>query len=45
MAQGRTVASGTVPALLAQADQSDFEEAFVQLAFGSATQRVPGGRE
>ena len=31
--QGRTVAHGTVPELLAQTGQTDFEEAFVQLAF------------
>ena len=34
VAHGRTVASGTVAELLAQTGQSDFEEAFVQLAFG-----------
>jgi sodium transport system ATP-binding protein len=33
VAQGRDVASGTVPELLAQTHQQDFEEAFVQLAF------------
>ena len=31
--KGRTVAHGTVPELLAQTGQTDFEEAFVQLAF------------
>jgi sodium transport system ATP-binding protein len=36
VAGGRTVASGTVPALLAQTGQTDFEAAFVQLAFGGA---------
>ena len=35
IAHGRTVASGTVPALLAQTDQQDFEEAFVNLAFNT----------
>jgi sodium transport system ATP-binding protein len=35
VAQGRTVASGTVAQLLAQAGESDFEEAFVKLAFSS----------
>ena len=34
VARGRTVASGTVPELLAQTGQTDFEEAFVRLAFG-----------
>ena len=33
VAQGRTVASGTVAELLAQTDERDFEEAFVRLAF------------
>jgi sodium transport system ATP-binding protein len=33
VAHGRTVAQGTVSELLAQARQTDFEEAFVQLAF------------
>ena len=33
VAQGRTVASGTVPQLLAQAQEHDFEEAFVKLAY------------
>ena len=33
VAQGRTVASGTVAELLAQTDERDFEEAFVKLAF------------
>jgi sodium transport system ATP-binding protein len=33
VAQGRTVASGTVTELLAQAGERDFEEAFVKLAF------------
>ena len=34
VAGGRTVADGTVPALLAQTGQTDFEACFVQLAFG-----------
>jgi sodium transport system ATP-binding protein len=34
VSHGRTVASGTVPELLVQTGQSDFEEAFVALAFG-----------
>ena len=33
IAHGRSVASGTVPELLAQTGQRDFEEAFVKLAF------------
>ncbi len=33
VAHGRTVASGSVPELLAQTGAHDFEEAFVQLAF------------
>jgi sodium transport system ATP-binding protein len=35
VAQGRTVASGTVAELSAQAGSSDFEETFVKLAFPS----------
>jgi sodium transport system ATP-binding protein len=34
VAQGRSVASGTVAELLQRTGQADFEEAFVQLAFG-----------
>ena len=34
VAGGRTVASGTVPELLGATGESDFEEAFVRLAFG-----------
>jgi len=34
VSQGRSVASGTVAELLARTGQHDFEEAFVQLAFG-----------
>jgi len=33
VAHGRTVATGTVPELLAQTQEQDFEEAFVKLAF------------
>ena len=33
VAHGRTVAAGTVPELLAQTGETDFEEAFVKLAF------------
>jgi len=33
VAHGRTVAAGTVPELLAQTGEEDFEEAFVKLAF------------
>jgi sodium transport system ATP-binding protein len=33
VAHGRTVATGSVPELLAQTDERDFEEAFVKLAF------------
>ena len=35
VAGGRTVAEGTVPGLLAQTGQTDFEACFVQLAFGA----------
>jgi sodium transport system ATP-binding protein len=35
VSQGRNVAEGTVPALLAQSGESDFEEAFVKLAFAA----------
>jgi sodium transport system ATP-binding protein len=43
VAQGRTVARGSVPELLARTRQSDFEETFVQLAFGpaAATKATP----
>jgi sodium transport system ATP-binding protein len=33
VAHGRTVATGSVPELLAQTHEQDFEEAFVKLAF------------
>ena len=39
VSQGRTVASGTVDDLLAQTGETDFEEAFVRLAF-SADERA-----
>jgi sodium transport system ATP-binding protein len=38
VAHGRTVATGTVQHLLAQTGESDFEEAFVKLAFAEETQ-------
>jgi sodium transport system ATP-binding protein len=38
VAHGRTVARGSVAELLAQTGQSDFEEAFVQLAFPDSPQ-------
>jgi sodium transport system ATP-binding protein len=37
MAQGRTVAVGTVPELCAATGRTDFEDAFVELAFGLQT--------
>jgi sodium transport system ATP-binding protein len=40
VSHGRSVASGTVDELLAQTGQSDFEEAFVQLAFPSPQEAV-----
>ena len=36
VAHGRNVASGSVADLLAQTGQSDFEDAFVHLAFSAA---------
>ena len=36
MSHGRTVAQGSVPALLARTGQTDFEETFVRLAFTAA---------
>ncbi len=39
LAQGRTVAAGTVAELLAASGQADFEDCFVRLAFGDAAQR------
>ena len=44
VARGRTVASGSVVQLMAQAGSSDFEDTFVQLAFdGSARSETAGG--
>jgi len=34
VADGRAVATGTVPELLERTGETDFEEAFVKLAFG-----------
>ena len=45
VARGRTVACGTVPELLAQTGQTDFEEAFVRLAFGPSSTPIGSGRE
>lgn len=39
VAHGRSITEGTVSALNAQAGQSDFEESFVSLAYGAASQR------
>ena len=43
VAHGRTVATGTVPELLAQTHEGDFEEAFVKLAFSAQEQRQHQG--
>ena len=43
VAQGRTVASGTVAALRRQTGQADFEDSFVQLAFGASPQPQQAG--
>jgi sodium transport system ATP-binding protein len=40
VADGRTVASGTVPELLERTGETDFEEAFVKLAFGGSAAQV-----
>ena len=40
VAHGRTVAEGTVPELLALAGETDFEEAFVKLAYNGAAPAV-----
>jgi sodium transport system ATP-binding protein len=40
VSRGRTVASGTVPQLLAKAQEHDFEEAFVKLAFAPPKVRL-----
>ncbi|MEY4564747.1 MAG: hypothetical protein RLZZ618_4024 [Pseudomonadota bacterium] len=42
IAGGRTVATGTVEELLEQTGQRDFEEAFVQLAFGPSVETDTG---
>ena len=43
VAHGRTVAAGTVPELLAQTGENDFEEAFVKLAFADEQAREEAG--
>jgi sodium transport system ATP-binding protein len=43
VAHGRTVAEGTVAELNARAGQNDFEETFVQLAFGPDKRERTGG--
>lgn len=43
VSQGRTVACGTVPELLAQTGETDFEEAFVKLAFPGSAGASPAG--
>ncbi len=43
VAHGRTVASGTVPELLERTGETDFEEAFVKLAFVAETASDGGG--
>ena len=40
VSHGRTVAAGTVPELLAQTHEQDFEEAFVKLAFAEESARA-----
>lgn len=45
IARGTTVAQGTVPELLARTGQSDFEEAFVSLAFDDAERAAAAGGE
>jgi sodium transport system ATP-binding protein len=45
VSHGRTVATGSVPELLAQTGERDFEEAFVKLAFGSGPEGVGVGAE
>ncbi|MDP3615515.1 MAG: hypothetical protein Q8R98_27055, partial [Rubrivivax sp.] len=41
VAQGRTVASGSVQQLMDQVGSSDFEDTFVQLAFDAAPSAAP----
>ena len=43
VAQGRDVAHGSVPELLAQTGETDFEEAFVALAYGRAVAAAVSG--
>jgi len=43
VAQGRTVAEGTVPQLLERTGHTDFEACFVSLAFGDTASRSVGG--
>ncbi len=43
VAQGRDVAHGSVPELLAQTGETDFEEAFVALAYGRAAAVAASG--
>ncbi|WMW81484.1 ATP-binding cassette domain-containing protein [Undibacterium cyanobacteriorum] len=43
VAQGRTVAKGTVTELMHQAQESDFEDAFVKLAFLDKSSPLNGG--
>jgi sodium transport system ATP-binding protein len=43
VARGRTVATGSVAQLMAQASSSDFEDTFVQLAFDGAAQAPAAG--
>jgi sodium transport system ATP-binding protein len=43
VAQGSTVANGTVEELMQRTGVSDFEEAFVRLAFADGVQRSQGG--
>ena len=43
VADGRTVASGTVAELLERTGETDFEEAFVRLAFGAVPQPAGAG--
>ncbi|MEB0140344.1 MULTISPECIES: ATP-binding cassette domain-containing protein [unclassified Undibacterium] len=44
IAAGRTVAEGSVAQLLAQAQEADFEDAFVKLAFADTMAERAGGR-
>ena len=42
VAAGRTVAEGSVPGLLARSGQTDFEDCFVQLAYGGVPAQAAG---